>query len=288
MSVIDLLRSKDITEYIPNIERFSDGTYRGVSPLRSDATNPTSFTVWPQENRWYDFGGSMGGDIIKYVMERDCTTFSQAIEALCEDYSIDIERDGEYKRQMSIAQKNEQWCQAYEKHLDKCQDYLMQKRGLTEDVIKLYRLGWSERSKAITIPMIDLYGRIVSFGYRYFDKLPKYKNGKNNEIFTKGSYLFNVDKVQRLIKKNKRLYVVEGFFDAISCQQQGEASVAYCGISFSKDHVLIIKELTKHIDGAQIILCPDNDNKADKFVPRGRELFESWYPHANIKVAVID
>lgn len=287
MSIIDVLHSKDLVEYIPGLERQSDGTYRKTCEFHDHATNPTSFAVFPHDNTAYCFSCGIHVDIIKYVMLRDGVSYGQAIETLCDDYGIDSGTDEIYKQQKSIAEKNEQWCQSYEKHLDKCYDYLTKKRGLTDEMIKLYRLGWSDRSKAVTIPMLNQYHQVVSFGYRYFDKMPKYKNGKNNELFTKGSYLFNIDKIPKLLRKNKRLYVVEGFFDSISCQQQGEASVAYCGISFSKDHVLLIKEYTQHINGVQIILVPDNDNKANKFVSRGREMFETWYPNANVKVAVI-
>jgi len=287
MSVIDLLRSKDLSEYIPNLELHPDGTYRKVCEFHSGADNPTSFAVFPS-NSYFCFSCGESGDIVKYVMDRDCCTYDVAVETLCEDYGIDLDKDQTYHQQKSIADKNEQWCKSYEKNFDKCYDYLVQKRGLTDGIINLYRLGWSERSKAITIPMLDLYGRIVSFGYRYFDKSPKYKNGKNNELFTKGSYLFNANNAIKLIKKKKRLWVVEGYFDAVSGQQQEEPTVAYCGISFSKDHVKLIKQLTEHVDGVQIILVPDADGKAERWVIRGRELFQKYYPDANVKVAVVE
>jgi DNA primase len=127
----------------------------------------------------------------------------------------------------------------------------------------------------------------VAFLYRYFDKLPKYKNTKNNQLFTKNEYLYNIDKIQKLLKKNKRLWIMEGAFCAASCYQMGEAGLAYCGITFSKEHVEIIKNVTKHIEGVQIILVPDADGRAEKWVFRGRELFNKHYPTASIKVATI-
>jgi DNA primase len=286
LSALDILRNKDLTEYIRDLEYHSDGTYRKSCDLHN-GSNPTAFAVFPS-NRYYCFSCGASGDIITYTMERDSITFGQSMEKLCEDYGIDLARDETYVKQKSIAEKNETWCKQYEKSLDKCYAYLSEKRGLTDEIIKKYRFGWTEKSNAITIPMVDLYGRIVSFGYRFFDQEPKYKNGKNNELFTKGSYLYNAIYAQRLIKDKKRLWVVEGFFDACSGQQQGEPTVAYCGITFSKDHVLLIKELTQRIDGVQIILVPDNDNKANQWVARGRDLFTKWYPDANLKVAVID
>lgn len=287
MSVVDVLRNKDMTEYITGLERFTDGTLRKACPIHG-GTNQSSFAVFDQKKA-YCFSCGWSGDLIRYVMDTECLTFAQTIEKLCDDYGIDVTRDESYVRQMTLAEKHENWCQQYEKKLDVVYDYLTQKRGLTDEIIHKYRFGWSERQKALTIPMIDTYGRIANFGYRYFDSLPKYKNGKNNELMSKGSFLFNTINAQKHIKKNKRLFVVEGFFDAISAEQQGEAAVAYCGITFSKDHVLLIKEMTEHIkDGVQIILVPDNDGKAEKWVNRGRDLLQKHYQDANVRVAIFD
>lgn len=288
MSIIDILRTKDITEYIHGLERQPDNTYRKVCEFHSGATNPTSFTVWPKENRGYCFSCGENFDIIKYVMLRDGVTFSMAVETLCDDYGIPLDKDENYQQQKSLSERNESWCRSYEKDLDKVYDYLVQKRGLSDEIIRQFRFGWSAKSSALTIPMFSEHGVLVAFLYRFFDKTPKYKNSQNSILFSKGSYLYNVDKIHKLLRKNKRLYICEGAIDCASAFQQGEAALAYCGISFGKDHVSIIKKLTSHLDGAQIILVPDNDGKANKFVDRGRDLFQKHYPDANVRVAVID
>lgn len=139
--------------------------------------------------------------------------------------------------------------------------------------------------------MRDMYGRVATFLQRFFDrgpKDPKYKNGITNELFKKGEFLFNIPNAQKLFKKTKRLYVLEGPLDAISAYQQGEAAVAYSGITFGKDHVKLIKEITERIDGIEIILVPDNDEKAEKFIERGRDLFQTHYPQVDVRVALIE
>ena len=292
MSVLELLRSKNLVEYIQGVygddmEHYNDGTYRTTCKFHDNADNPSSFAVFP-DSTCHCFSCGFHTDIIGYVMERESVLFDQAVRILCENYSIDLNTDETYKRQMSLADRNEQWCKTYERSRDKCVDYLTEKRGLTLETIEKYRIGYSEKSSAITIPMLDQYGRIVSFGYRFFSGKVKYKNGNNNELFTKGEYLFNIDKAMRRLKKQKSLYVAEGFFDSIAADQMGEACVSYCGITFSKAHVLLIRELTQRINGVKIILAPDNDNKADKFIARGRELFQKYYPEASVKVVLID
>jgi len=290
-SILQILKSKDLREYIEGVykddfERFSDGTYRSICNIHG-GDNPSTFTIYP-DNSYYCFSCLTHGNIVNYVMERENVSFAKAIDILCENYSIDINRDESYVKQISIAERNEKYCNIYEKNLNTCIEYLKQKRGLTEKTIKDFRLGYASESKAITIPMLNEFGQIVSFGYRFFEGKVKYKNGKNNELFQKGSYLYNIDKAIKIVRKTKKLYIVEGHFDAIAATQMGEACVAYCGIAFSQHHVKLIKEFTKRIDGVKIIIIPDNDDKAGKFVQRGRELFQKFYKECSVKVVEIN
>ncbi len=296
MSSIDIIRNKSLVDYIQgvypddNLELQSDNTWRCACPLHG-GSNPMAFAVFP-DNRFFCFSCLRHGSIIDYVMEREGTPFFQTVQSLADKYSIDLGNDESYKTQKSIAQRNEIKCREYEKNLDKVYDYLTKKRGLTDETIKHFRLGYcisdGYHDKTLTIPMLSEHGVIVAFGYRFFDSMPKYKNSSNNELFQKGSYLFNLNNALRIVSKTKRLYIVEGHIDAISIHQMGEAAVAYCGITFSKEHVLLLKKYLQRIEGLTVILVPDNDNKADKFVPRGMQLFAKYYSDANVKVAKID
>lgn len=295
LSSIDIIKNKSLVDYIQgvypddNLDLQSDGTWRCVCPLHG-GNNPTAFTVFP-DNRFYCYSCFKHGSIIDYVMEREGKPFFASVEILADKYSIDLGNDDTYKKQKSIAQRNELKSREYEKSIDKVYDYLTKKRGLTDETIKHFRLGYcvsdGYHDKTLTIPMKSPSGVIVAFGYRYFDSEPKYKNSSNNELFQKGSYLFNMDNALRIVHKTKCLYVVEGHIDAISIHQMGEAAVAYCGITFSKEHVLLIKQYTQRIDGLTVIIVPDNDGKANKMVDRGRLLFDKYYPDANVKVAKI-
>ena len=293
MSVVSMLKSRDLYEFIqgkyPQDEftRFSDGTYRSSCPIHG-GTNESSFAVFP-DNSWYCFSCNAGGNIIDYLMEREGLTYSAAVYELCQEYSIDLSQDKAFEEQQSIAQKYESWCKTYEKDVGKCVEYLKQKRGLTDETIKRFRLGWSDRSHAITIPMFDVNSReICAYGYRFFEGKAKYKNTKNIPgVFTKGEYLYNLDKCLGLMRKQKRLFVCEGHFDSIAGIQMGYPTVAYCGISLSKNHVELIRQYSSKLDGFQVVIIPDNDGKASKFVTRARELFQKHYPQASVKVLEI-
>lgn len=286
ISVVDIIRNKDLKEYIPELSRMPDSTYRCACPIHH-GDNPTSFAVFPN-NRFYCFACNESGDIIKFVMEKDGLNFYEAVDKLADEFGIDTRNDATYKKQVSLSEQNARFISSVVPSVDKVKDYLTKKRGFTDEVIAEYKIGYHEGLKAVVIPMFNLYNQPVAFLYRFFDKTPKYKNSKNNELFTKGEFLYNMPNAEKILRKTKRLYLVEGAFDCMSAYQQGEAAVAYCGITFTKNHVRLIREMTERIDGIQIILVPDNDGKAINKVSRARDLFKTHYPTAEIRVAVLN
>ena len=113
--------------------------------------------------------------------------------------------------------------------------------------------------------------------------VPKYKNTPNSILYKKSSFLFNLDLARKKIKD--RLYVCEGYMDAMSGHQMGEPTVAYCGSELHRDQIrklagFIRKEIT-------IVICPDNDEAGVKHLPRTRDHFQSMLPKANIRVLIM-
>ena len=264
----------------------TDGTYRKVCDLHSNAKNPTSFTVYPQSNTWRCWSCDTSGDILTYVMEKNQCLFSEAIEILCDHYNLNVTKDASYIKLKSIADKNENICKRYESKLSNIIDYL-HKRGFTDKTISTYRFGWREDIKALTIPLIDRYGRIVSFTYRLFNQKPKYKHGYNNELFDKSSYWFNLVNIRKLIKKKGRVWLVEGHLDAASAFQDDEPALAYLGIIISKEQLLSLKQLLLHLEDTEVILVPDQDGKAPGRIPKVRQMFQKHWSNCNLRVALI-
>lgn len=177
------------------------------------------------QNKIYCFACNESSDIIKFVMERDGLNFYEAVDKLADEFGIDTGNDETYKKQISLAEQNGRFIESCLRETDKIRDYLTKKRGFTDEVLTEYKIGYYEKLKAIVIPMVNLYNQPVAFLFRFFDKLPKYKNSKNNELFVKGEFLYNMPNAERLLRKTKRLYLVEGAFDCMSAYQQGEAAV---------------------------------------------------------------
>ena len=210
----------------------------------------------------------------------------QAIEILCDHYNLNLSKDETYVKQKSIAEKNEGICQRYQSKLPNVVEYL-HKRGFTDETIATYRFGWREDSSALTIPLVDRYNRIVSFTYRFFEGKDKYKHGRNNELFDKSTYWFNLVNARKLIKKKGRVWLVEGHLDAASAFQQQEPALAYLGIILSKEQLLSLKHLLQHLDNIEVILVPDQDGKAPDKIPKVRQMFMKHWSQCNLRVALV-
>ncbi len=282
-TIIDVLRNKRIEEYIPELELQSDGTYRGQCPIHGDNTSP-AFVVYP-DNKFHCFGCNASGDLITFKMLKDNVPFAVAVKALADDFGLEF--DETFTKQQSMVERKEREAGFYTKNLPAIYDYLTKSRNLSNGTIKRFQLGYSTTSKCITIPMQDIYGRIISFGYRYFEGSVKYRNGKNTELFEKGKYLYGINFAVERLRKTSTLYICEGFFDMMSADQQGLACVAYCGITLTADHVQLIKSIIGRRE-IQVVLVPDNDGKADRFVARARDLFRVYAPKIIVEVMEIE
>lgn len=286
-SVISTLERKTLVEYIDSLVAHSDGTYRCACELHG-GDNPSSFTVFPDTNSYYCWGcGAHGRGVIAYTMNRDNVSFQEAVHKLCDIYGLTIDDGDEYREQMTVVDRNASWVKAMEHELPSIVDYL-HKRGLTDETIAAYHLGYAPKLSALSIPMYDEWMRPVAFLYRFFDKTPKYKNSKNQPgLFIKGEILYGLPQARKFLKDRREVMLCEGAFDCMSAVQQGNCCVAYCGITVSRHHVEAVRDILAPIKGGKLTICPDNDNKAGKFVTRARDLFRRFAPKLVVKVAVI-
>src|SRR3954466_13893880 len=67
--------------------------YVGLCPFHEERT--PSFSVEPTEKLYHCFGCGVGGDVIKFVEEKDGLGFAEAVELLADRYGVEIERERE-------------------------------------------------------------------------------------------------------------------------------------------------------------------------------------------------
>ena len=94
---IDRVRdSADIVEVVSaytDLRRSGGARFVGLCPFH-DERSP-SFSVDSQEKLYYCFGCNAGGDVFKFVEEKEGLGFPEAVEALAERYGVELEREAE-------------------------------------------------------------------------------------------------------------------------------------------------------------------------------------------------
>ena len=132
-------------------------------------------------------------------------------------------------------------------------------RLITEDSIRKFGLGYSEKQDMVTIPVHSPDGMEVGFVGRSVEG----KEFKNTPGLPKSKVLFNLHRV----KASSKVYVVESSFDAIRLDQCGFPAVATLGANVSN---IQIELLQKYFNNVYVIA--DNDeaggNMKDRIVER--------------------
>jgi len=127
--------------------------YVGLCPFHGERT--PSFSVEPTEKLYHCFGCGVGGDVIKFVEEKEGLGFAEAVEMLADRYGVELEREqedprAEAKRQQRrrLEQLLERSAAFYANYLweseeaGKARDYLAQ-RGLREEALRAFGVGYA-------------------------------------------------------------------------------------------------------------------------------------------------
>jgi DNA primase len=134
-----------------------------------------------------------------------------------------------------------------------------QGRLITEQSVKKFELGYSEKQDMVTIPVASPDGIDIGFVGRSVEG----KEFKNTPGLPKSKVLFNLHRV----KTAGKVYVVESSFDAIRLDQCGFPAVATLGANVSNIQTDLLQKYFNNI-----IVIADNDeaggNMKDKLIER--------------------
>ncbi len=127
--------------------------YVGLCPFHDERT--PSFSVEPTEKLYHCFGCGVGGDVIKFVEEKDGLNFAEAVELLADRYGVELEREQEDPRAEAKRQRRrrleellDRAAAFYSSYLweseeaGKARDYLAG-RGLREEVLRTFGVGYA-------------------------------------------------------------------------------------------------------------------------------------------------
>lgn len=133
-------------------------SFKGLCPFHAEKT--PSFIVSPERGLAYCFGCHKGGDIFKFIQEIEGIDFVDALKSLAERTGVEL-KDYKVEKPVSKDEKSELLrihdlvTSFYQKQLwdtepgKKVLGYL-HKRGLNDETIRLFRLGYAPDSYDIT------------------------------------------------------------------------------------------------------------------------------------------
>lgn len=311
--------ANDIVEvigaYVP-LKRSGSG-FVALCPFHREKT--PSFHVNPQKQIFHCFGCHKGGDVFTFLMEYEHLTFFEALKRLAERARIPLEFEpaaaGSAQLKSLLYEVNEQIARRWHNALINesagalAREYLA-KRGVSEDAVKLFKLGyapdvWDDTlnwgtSKGYSAELLEKAGLIIKKENGYYDRFrgrlifpicdeqcrivafsgriikedeqsAKYVNSPETPIFTKGRIFYGLDKTKKAILDAGFAIICEGQLDLITCYMAGARNViAPQGTAFTIDHAHLLK---RYVDEA--VLCFDSDNAGQEAVVRAFEQLTS-------------
>jgi len=160
MSTIDEVKDRiDVVELISETVKLrrSGKNYVGFCPFHSNSRTP-AFVVFPESGTWRCFGQcNEGGDVFKFVMKREGWDFSETLRYLAERAGVQLKPPTQEEQVAADEHEHlrallEEAVTFYHHQLTNTSagkaalEYLRQKRGLRDDTLEAFGLGYAPNS----------------------------------------------------------------------------------------------------------------------------------------------
>lgn len=121
----------------------------------------------------------------------------------------------------------------------------------------------------LMFPIHDVSAHVVGFGGRLLGPgEPKYLNSSDSEIFQKGKLLYNLQNARNPIRRDERVILVEGYFDALRLVAAGvECVVAPMGTALTEQQADLLAKYSRHV-----FLLYDSDAPGQKATFRAADV----------------
>ncbi|NJD59456.1 MAG: DNA primase [Anaerolineales bacterium] len=320
MSSIDEIKSRiDIVDLVSESVQLkhSGKNYTGFCPFHPNTRTP-SFAVFPSTGTWRCFGQcNEGGDIFTFTMKKQGWDFAEALNYLADRAGVQLKpqtpeevvAEEEHAQLRALLDEAATYYRHQLRNTPnglKALDYL-KKRGLTDEIIETFGLGYapdarealiqyfkskgreesqlreaglvSERDDGsiydkfrhrIMFPIRDGRSRMAGFGGRILDPddLPKFLNSPQTPVFDKSGLLYGLERARNAIRAQDQVVIVEGYFDVIALHQAGFTNtVSPMGTALTEHQLRLLKHLTQ-----RYILALDPDTAGDKATLRGLQI----------------
>ncbi len=315
--ILDLAQIEEVIGDFVTLKR-AGATYKACCPFHNEKT--PSFVVSPSKGIYKCFGCGKSGTAVGFVMEHESMTYVEALKYLARKYNVEVVETEESAEDIAQRQRSESLLLVSEFAGKFFQESLktpegqtigyqyFRSRGLTDDTIRKYGLGWAPVARTtlvdaarsagykeeylidtglckqfddgrvvdtfydrVMFPVHSVTGRVIAFGGRTLksDKsVPKYVNSKETEIYVKSRSLYGIYFAKNEISRQDKCILVEGYLDVLSMHQLGITNVV--ASSGTSLTVEQIRLIRKFSNNVTIIY--DGDGAGIKAALRGIDL----------------
>lgn len=302
----EIRQRNDIVDVISGYVKLQKkgSSYFGLCPFHNEKS--PSFSVSRQKQMYYCFGCGAGGNVITFIMEYENYTFVEAVRLLAERAGIDVP-EVEYSQEAkekadlkaTLLEINKLAAKYFYAQLKaeqgKHAHAYLTRRGLSEDIITAFGLGYSNKYSddlykylktkgysdeilvkaglisasekgvydkfwnRVMFPIMDANNRVIGFGGRVMgDGEPKYLNSPETEVFDKSRNLYGLNRART--SRKSYFLICEGYMDVIALHQAGFTNaVASLGTAFTSGHASLIKRYVN-----EVYLTFDSDGAGTK------------------------
>ena len=294
------LKVSDVVRLKVNLKKRGK-EFVGLSPFKNEKT--PSFTVNDEKGFYHCFSTGEHGNIFDFAMKLENINFGEAVKLLAQRAGMQPYRFT--KEDEKIEKETQRVQRLFQLFFDECKSklnndfkqthlkYLLD-RGLTNDTINFFNLGFCENSKLIQdqllkdgftseelvnsglfykkdgtnelinrfqnriiFPIQNYYNNFIGCGGRAVldNALAKYINSPETNYFKKGFNLFNLNHARKESSNTNTLILVEGYMDVVSLYNKGIKNVAASlGTAITTAQINLA---WKNFD--KIIICFDGD-----------------------------
>tara|TARA_B110000438_G_scaffold295958_1_gene339867 strand:- start:343 stop:2151 length:1809 start_codon:yes stop_codon:yes gene_type:complete len=284
----------------------------GLSPFSSEKT--PSFTVNDQKGFYHCFSSGEHGDVFTFLMKTQNLSFPEAVERLAEEAGLEVpqsspEEARRAQRRTTLQDAVEFATRFYEQKLRSPEGRVaysyLRDRGLRDDTIQKYRLGYSPSGNAlkaalsrenipedvatearlinpaqegrssfdffrdrVMFPILDVRGKPVAFGGRVLGEgEPKYLNSPETPLFHKGHIVYGFSQARPSASDKAEIIIAEGYMDVIALAQAGITNaVAPLGTALTENQIALLWRIAQ-----EPILCFDGDPAGRKAALRAAD-----------------
>ena len=235
-----------------------------LSPFNSESE--PSCAVY--DDHFKDWSSGEYGDLFDFIEAVEGVDSSEALTIGAELAGVELD-DATMERAKELQEEREQREKRYAYSIEnRCDEFWewLRGRGLSDETIEVFGLGWIEvpdmsgkedgKVPAVTIPVRDVNGRVVSISLRRLRGEPRYQHF-NTSSFERKRHVYNVDIASDAATKGSPVYIVEGQFDVMALFEAGVQSVICTyGEEISLGQVSLIGE---RFQNNTVVYVPDQD-----------------------------